>query len=285
VALRITHARRFPHWLLLMAGAAAVASALASPQTQLQPQTQPQTQAPAAASAIPPARREFEVASITPDNSGPRTSNINPFVYMRGGRWTATDVTLVDIIIPAYQTRRIQMQGGPEWIDSKRFDIVAKADEDEGEIKAGQWPQMIQTLLEKRFKLVTHRETKEMPVYALVLGKTPPKFDPPKDGEKTNMVPGPGGHMDFQRMPLAGLVNTISNILRVPVVDETGMKGNYDFTLDPLKFATPGVRLGPNGYGDLIIMAVEEQLGFKLENRKEPLEITVIDHAELPTDN
>jgi uncharacterized protein (TIGR03435 family) len=82
-----------------------------------------------------PARREFEVASIRPNNSGPPKMYINPFVLAPGGRFTATNVTLVDVIVMAYQTRRIQMQGGPAWIDSDRFDIVAKADMDQGRIE------------------------------------------------------------------------------------------------------------------------------------------------------
>jgi uncharacterized protein (TIGR03435 family) len=247
-------------------------SVLAAVQMHAQVQTQLQ----------PRARREFEVASIRPNNTGPQQFSLDQFVSLPGGRFTATNVTLVDVIVHVYPTRRIQMQGGPDWIDSKRFDIVAKADEDEGEVKPEQWNEMVQTLLEKRFKLVFHRETKEMPVYALVVGNNPPKLQEAKEGEQTALVPGDRGQMNFQKMPIEGLVNTLSNMLHTPMVDKTGIKGDFDFTLDPPQLATRGAA---ESYADLALAAVKEQLGFKVERRKEPLEITIIDHAEMPTEN
>ena len=231
-------------------------------------------------------RRHFEVASIKP-NKGPSRILVNPLEYLPGGRFTATNATLVDIIVRVYPTRRIQMQGGPEWIDSERFDIVAKADAADGEIKAGEWQEMVQTLLEDRFKLSFHHETKEMPVLALVAGKNPPKLEPSKDGEETVARVGNRGQVIFQRMSMVGLVNTLSNIIHQPVVDKTGLPGFFDFTLDTsLLVTTPSD--GPmrgDTLGDSVLSAVQEQLGLKLERQKTPLEITVIDHAERPTEN
>lgn len=86
-------------------------------------------------------------------------------------------------------------------------------------------------------------------------------------------------------MPLAGLVNTLANILHMPVVDGTGMTGSYDFTLDPVHLAGRTQPVTPDLWPDLVLAAVQEQLGFKLEKRRSPLEITVIDHAVQPTDN
>ena len=80
----------------------------------------------------PPARRHFEVASVKPSSSGKRA--LEAFAYSPGGGFTATNATLVDMIVRVYPTRRIQMQGGPEWIDSARFDVVAKADAAEREV-------------------------------------------------------------------------------------------------------------------------------------------------------
>ncbi len=236
-------------------------------------------------------RREFEVASIRPNNTGRPRIYVNPFTYSPGGRFTATNVTLVDVIVSGvYQTRRIQMRGGPDWIDSERFDIAAKADTTNGAVKPEEWNLMIQALLEDRFKLVLHRETKEMPVYALIAGKTPPTLPEAKVEEQTIFTPGDHGQMTFQKMPIVGLVNTLANILREPVVDGTGIVGFFDFTLDPMKFATTGGAGNPapsvaERYADLVLTAVREQLGFKLEKRKAPLEITVIDHAERPGEN
>jgi uncharacterized protein (TIGR03435 family) len=230
-----------------------------------------------------PARREFEVASIKPNKSGPPGVQTNPLTVSPNGRFTATNVTLVVLIVRAYPTRRIQMRGGPDWIDSDRFDIAAKADGSEGEIKPEQWNPMIQALLEDRFKLVLHRETKEETVYALVAGKNPPKLQQSKEGEETAMVPGERGQMNFQRMPVVALVNTLANILHEPVVDGTGITGFFDFTLDPMQFADDPRT--PANFAELVLTAVREQLGFTLEKRKAPLEITIVDRAEKPGDN
>jgi uncharacterized protein (TIGR03435 family) len=236
-----------------------------------------------------PSWTQFEVASIKPNNSGDRPLP-SPLNCLPGGRFTATNVTLVDMIVRIYSasTRRIQMQGGPDWIDSERFDIVAEPDTSKGAIKPTQCTLMIQSLLEDRFKLVFHTETREMSVYALVKGKNPPKLQQAKQGETTDVLPGPQRQLNFHRMSMLGLVNTVSNILQMPVVDATGINGFFDFTLNPAQFAATGAvnsPLPPMGYGDLVVTAVQEELGFKFEKRKMPLEITIIDHAERPSQN
>jgi len=92
--------------------------------------------------------------------------------------------------------------------------------------------------------------------------------------------------MNFRSMPVVGLVNTLANILHEPVVDGTGITGLFDFTLDPIQFASTGsTGGGADSYSELALRAVQEQLGFRLEKRKAPLEITIIDRAEKPTDN
>jgi uncharacterized protein (TIGR03435 family) len=232
-----------------------------------------------------PARRQFAVASIRKNNSGPPRVFVDPFAFLPGGRFIATNVTLTDIIVMAYGTRRIQMRGGPDWIDSERFNIAAKADEAESEFKREQLVAMVQALVEDRFKLALHRETEERTVYALVPGKIPPKLQRAKEGEQKAMMPGPRGEMRFQGMPLDGLVNTLANILHMPVVDGTGMTGAYDFTLDPMHLSARTQPVTPDLWPDLVLAAVQEQLGFKLEKRKAPLEITVIDRVDRPTDN
>lgn len=238
-----------------------------------------------AAQTQAPARRKFEVASIRQTNSGPPAVYKDPFVFSQGGRFTATNVTLTDVIVMSYKTRRIQMRGGPAWIDSDRFDIIAKADETDGEVKPEQWAPMVQALLEDRFKLMLHRETQERTVLALVVGKTAPKLLPAKEAEKKALVPGAGGQMNFQNMPIVGLVNTLANILHTPVVDGTGIRGSFDFTLDPMQYADTSQPLTPGTWPDLVLTAVRDELGFKLEKQKASLEITIIDHAEKPTGN
>jgi uncharacterized protein (TIGR03435 family) len=202
----------------------------------------------------------------------PHWSATIPVAYLPGGRFTATNATLVDVIVQVYQTRRIQMEGGPGWIDSDRFDIVAKADASEGEVKDEQWPQMIQALLEDRFKLKYHRETKEMPVLALV-GRPPAAFHESKDEEST-FGRDDRGQFVIRRMPVSVVVNLASNILRPSVIDGTGIEGLYDFVIDPTQSdaassdGTPGA--APTR-ADRFVTALREQFGFKLEKRKAPL--------------
>jgi uncharacterized protein (TIGR03435 family) len=229
------------------------------------------------------ARRHFEVASIKPNPSGRKA--MQSFAYSAGGRFTATNATLVDVIVRVYPTRRIQMQGGPDWIDSDRFDIVAKADAADGVIQPADWTHMVQTLLEDRFQLKFHSETRETQVLALVVGKGGPKLTVAKDGGETALTPGEHGRMIFTKMTITGLVNTMSNILHTPVVDGTGLKGFFDFTLDPNQFAEQDGAAPNANFGDLVVAAVGEQLGLRLEKRKMPLEITIIDRAEKPTEN
>jgi uncharacterized protein (TIGR03435 family) len=231
------------------------------------------------------APRQFDVASIRKTDAERPKVYTNPFSFSPGGRFTATNVTLTDIIVMAYKTRRIQMRGGPAWIDSERFNILAQTDAASGEVKPEQWAPLVQALLEDRFKLLLHREIEESTVYALVPGKTPPRIQPAKDGEKTTVTPGEHGQLNFTNIPVVGLVNTLANILHAPVVDQTGIKGFFDFTLDPLALSDPKQPVTPDAWPDLVLAAVREQLGFKLEKRKEPLEITIIDHAEQPSEN
>ena len=243
------------------------------------------------AAQAPAQKPQFEVASVKPNKSGKPLPTVGiPFAFLPGGRFTATNVTLVDVIVRVYPTRRIQIQGGPNWIDAERFDIVAKADEAEGKPPQKQIEQMVQALLEDRFQLRFHVEKKEMQAYGLVVGKDTPKLTEPMAGEVPGLIIGDGYKMVFQNMPVVGLVNTMSNILHTPVVDSTSIQGFYDFTLDPFQFLTPAGSSGaPKAHsydiGNAVMAAVQEQLGFKLERRKELLDITVIDHAERPGEN
>jgi uncharacterized protein (TIGR03435 family) len=231
----------------------------------------------------------FEVASIKPNRSGQQRAAI-PVAFLPGGRFTATNATLVDVIVQVYPTRRVQMQGGPDWIDSERFDIVAKAPDPGQQVDLDQMRQMVQALLEDRFQLKLHIEKKEMPVYALVRGKDAPKLQSPQPGEEIGAVPGEAGKLAFTRMSMVGLVNTVSNILRVPVMDRTGLTGSYNFALDIGRFMPPPAGNGPQradvfAIGNAISSAIEEQLGLKMEQHKELLDITIIHHAERPSEN
>jgi uncharacterized protein (TIGR03435 family) len=197
------------------------------------------------------------------------------------GVFTATNVTLVDLIVRVYPTRRIQMQGGPSWIDSDRFDILAKAAEGRYDMQYQDYVPMVQMLLEKRFALKMHRETKEAQVMALVLGKDPHRLRTSSENEALGVDQGDRGALTFRHMRIVGLVNTLSNMLHMPVVDRTGLQGFYNFSLDP----APDVQVPGETTVDRLIRAVQDQLGLKLERQKAPLEITTVDHAQRPSEN
>jgi uncharacterized protein (TIGR03435 family) len=157
---------------------------------------------------------------------------------------------------------------------------------------------MLVALIEDRFQLKIHRETKEMPVYALVVAKNGTKL-------KANAgEPGPRlrmgrGQLNGTKVPLKMLVQQLAQQLGRPVVDKTGLTGDYDFTLTwtpqpgegGAMFAGPGGPGGPEGPppsdpdGPSIFAAIQEQLGLKLESDKGPVEILVLDQVEKPTEN
>src|SRR5262245_40043352 len=184
------------------------------------------------------------------------------------------------------------MRGGPDWIDIDRFDIIAKADDAEGEVKPEQRTGMVQTLLEDRFGLKMHVESRETDVLALVPDKGGPKLLASKEGSVSSLRNGERGQMIFTRTSVVTLVNTLANILQTPVVDGTSIVGYFDFTLDPARFVvpqspSPAVANAGDSFRRTqpIVDAVQEQLGLKLQKQKAQLDITVIDHAEKPGAN
>ena len=268
---------------------------------------------------------EFEVATIKPAAVPAGRGAIRP--GPRGGpgsgdpgRLTYSYSTIADLMANAYSVKRSQISGAPNWLDSERFDIVAKVPE--GATKE-QAKVMLQHLLAERFKLALHRETKEMPVYALVVGSKGPKLKetsiaeappapdappPPRPGMRgmkmgpegcpempgragtfTMMTPN-GECMISNGQMMADLAAQLSNGFDRPVTDQTGLKGRYDFKLryDPASMA--GGRGGPKDALDpapaggegaaSIFSALQEQLGLKLEARKGAVEVLVIDHVE-----
>jgi uncharacterized protein (TIGR03435 family) len=122
--------------------------------------------------AQPRARPEFEVATIKPAAPGARGMFIRP---TPGGRVNITNMPLKELIVIAYRVQRYQISGGPSWLESNRYDISAKAENDP---KEGELPLMIQALLADRFQLTIRRETKELPIYALVMAKKDGKLGP-----------------------------------------------------------------------------------------------------------
>jgi uncharacterized protein (TIGR03435 family) len=139
---------------------------------------------------------------------------------------------------------------------------------------------MLQALLEERFKLVVHRETKELPVFALVVGKKGPKFHEVKDDGSGAEIGGGDGHqIKAHHISMKLLAGALQGYIGDPVLDETGLTGLYDLNLDfttDENMAAEGLR---------VFDAVQQQLGLKLEGRKGPVGVVVIDHFEKPHAN
>jgi uncharacterized protein (TIGR03435 family) len=243
------------------------------------------TNAPAvrAQSSVPPdaTRPHFEVASVKIVN---HPVPFHPYsLNVSHGTLTIDAVPLRDIVALAYQTR---IQGGPSWIDSERYDIEAKTENKNATRDCIR--SMLRTLLVDRFKLAFHTETRQVPLYTLVVAKNGPKVEEAKEDEQTWIATGPepGYHLTFRKWPIKGLAATIQGLLGKPVLDKTGLPGFYDFKLD---FASPSPQPGqdaePVDSGASLFTAVQEQLGLKLEAGKGPIEEMVIGHVDHASEN
>jgi uncharacterized protein (TIGR03435 family) len=223
-------------------------------------------------------QESFEVASIKP-HPGVITFSSDPSV--KGNRMTATASTLRDLITVAYHVRYDQISGGPGWAGTDHYDLEARAAG--GEIGREQMRPMLQTLLAERFQLRIHRETKEVPMYALVVSKNGPKLkesSPAEEPKGQITGDGSGIHMEVCQGTMAQLASRLSgNGAGRPVIDRTGLQGNYSFKLDWVN--------APGSESELpsLFVALQEQLGLRLEPAKGPSEVIVIDGAEKPSAN
>jgi uncharacterized protein (TIGR03435 family) len=230
----------------------------------------------------------FEAADVKPNKSGESRMMVD---FQAGGRFVAHNVPMEVLIGLAYHLRPEYVQGGPGWLSSERYDVVAKgsqtASPDELQL-------MVRNLLVERFKLAAHTNVAPMPAYALVTAKNGSKLQPSDAGalSEQRCVPGEGDpaekHVVCRRLSMAVFAATLQELaprdLNVPVVDQTGLKGTFDFKLD----WTPTLRtpVSDAAPGTTIFDAVERQLGLKLENRKLPLPVLVVDSVErVPIEN
>jgi uncharacterized protein (TIGR03435 family) len=263
-------------------------------------------------------RPKFEVASVKPIPESRNISGIKPIV---GGRLLAENCTVRQLVMYAYQLRDFQVVGGAEWLRDQGFDVEAKGDPN---ATRESFMLMLQSLLEDRFQLKYHRETRELPVYALAVAKSGPKLPAPKEGgcvkpdAAVSLSPGqlPCGSVNVRmsssglnahggEVPMAELVRQLASILGRPVLDRTGITANFDlslqFALDDtvegmmkqwgnVQGHRESMMAAASGAGDPqalpnILAAVQEQLGLKLTATKGPVEVIVIDHVEKPSVN
>jgi uncharacterized protein (TIGR03435 family) len=243
-----------------------------------------------ALAVVSQAQQAFEVASIKPNSTGDNRVMIR---MQPGGRLTATGVTLRQLISQAYNVRDFQITGGPGWIAAERYDINAKGpDGMPDRVPPEVLRPMLRALVDERFQLKTHAETREMPIYALVVGKAG-KLIPAAPESQGPMMRMGRGQLNGKKVPMAMLAQQISQQLGRAVVDKMELKGDFDFTLEwtPEPGQGPGVHPpgepipAADSSGPTIFTAVQEQLGLRLESQKGPVEIIVIDSVAKPTEN
>jgi uncharacterized protein (TIGR03435 family) len=243
----------------------------------------------------------FEVATIKPTKADVQ----NSILMFTADGISVTRFNLGKLIREAFNTEDDHIVGLPEWVKSSRFDIEAKvAPEDAPKLKNMKFPErkaMVVQLLVDRFGLKYHRETRELPVYELVIAKGGVKMQAAKEQDPANtrhlMMFGGPGEIDSTAMKVENLAHILSSQLGRTVLDKTGLTGNYDFTLKWTPDATEPGAAGPGGLpeaadnsgnnsgGPTLFTALEEQLGLKLESAKGPEEVIVIDHIEQPSAN
>jgi uncharacterized protein (TIGR03435 family) len=272
----------------------------------------------------PPARLEFEVASVKP-SAVALDSSVTVGLHIDGAQIHISQDSLKDLIYIAYRVKNYQVVG-PDWMAGARYDVDAKLPA--GGTRA-QVPDMLQSLLVDRFQLKFHRENRDFPIYALVVNGTPklkqvqpdPGDPPTPTGGDVLNVAGSGGrngvNLDYghgstfafgnqkfeaKKITMVICADALSRFLDRPVVDMTNLAGLYDFTL-PLSeedstallirsAIAAGVQLPPQaltlleGNTDASLFSAVHDLGLKLDPRKAPLEAIVVDDVrKTPTEN
>jgi len=253
-------------------------------------------------------RAEFEVASVRPSGPGGGQKGIRPY---GGGRVTIIGLTVRELVRAAYGDQTIlmanQVTGGPSWVDSDSFDIIGLAGRSSapgGVLPHQRMLALLRSLLQDRFRLVTHTETRELPIYALVLdradGRLGPKLRPastgctPLGGNPSAGAPWCGFNNGPSRLSglsvtmdlLAGVLAQQPDVGRI-VRNRTGLAGAFDADAEFARLVpgnpattTAGVPDGPS-----LFTALREQLGVRLESERGPVDVVVIDRVEKPTEN
>jgi uncharacterized protein (TIGR03435 family) len=234
--------------------------------------------APVVAALVTLHAQSFEVASIKPNRSGSQSSTLN---VQPGGRWSGVNVTAQMLILRAYRIQPSQLIGTPDWVATERFDVVATA-------AAGtpqeQMPLMVRALLADRFKLAVHQESRDLPIYALVLarsdGSPGPRLKPSPIADCAALPPPRAGdiapcsmqmtdgRMQARAFDLSQLATNLGPSAGRFVVDRTGLQGRFDIDLE---------------WTESMSAALEEQLGLKLQPEIGPVQVTIVDRIEPPT--
>jgi uncharacterized protein (TIGR03435 family) len=232
--------------------------------------------------------RTLEVASVKPSSSKNADSNLDS----TPGRLTATNITVMELIRLAYTVKDYQLGRAPGWLDSERYDIAAKVSGGNSK-NLEEERAVVRELLAGRFQLATHRETKEVGVYFLVVAKSGSKLTPHNDGVGSGSRRS-CGHLAGTRLTADTIATILSRLLEREVLNRTDLPGKFDFKLDWTPDSGPCPSAGDGDAGAAagnppslpsFNAAVQQQLGLRLESGKGPMEVLMIDHVERPSGN
>ena len=256
------------------------------------------------------APRQFDVVSIKENvNGGPGAAVSD--LRETPGRASLTNVSLRTLIQVAYQVQPRQLVGEPDWVNNSRFDLLATTS---GSASVAEMRMMLRPLLEDRFGLVVHTETREVPVYALILARRDGKLDPnlkvsttdcQANGARPGYCPAPRsdgwataglilplfgqGRFQGRGLRMANVASALNNVVDRTIVDKTGLTEPYEFDLTwtPDALLQPGATA--NGQANItapsLFTALQEQLGLKLEPEKGPEQVLVVDKVQKPAEN
>lgn len=228
-----------------------------------------------------PTDPRFEIASVKLSNSDLHS---NSGIKTGNGRLDAENVTLKRCIMGAYGVGPHQISGGPDWLDSERFEISAKADQpinDDAVLM-----KMLKDLLRERFHLEMHREIRMLPALVLETAKSGPKLEKAEEGEAGTNTIGNNASVSItaHNTDMDSFARILARQMDLPVVNQTELKGIFNFKL---QWVRDNGRIGDSApqEGASIFTAIQEQLGLHLRSQKSPIEVLIIDRAERPSKN
>jgi uncharacterized protein (TIGR03435 family) len=229
----------------------------------------------------------YDVALIKPDKSGSGSLNIDSNI----DTYNAQNITVKSLLQDAYGIRKDLIFGVPGPIESAHFDVLAKiVDPDVAAIRkltGRQQGAMLLPMLVERFQLKAHTETRILPVFELVVVSSGAKFKHSADPKGNNTGTSINGtdrgiQLTATNISMASLASSLEGQVDRPVIDKTGLMGNYDVAM---KWASDRVPSSEENGGASIYTALQEQLGLKLKAAKGPVETLVVDHVEMPSEN
>jgi uncharacterized protein (TIGR03435 family) len=235
----------------------------------------------------------YDAVVVKPNKSG--TDGL--LTMMRGDVYSGKNMRIINLVSQAYDIKQDLISGMPGWADGAHFDVEAKMSAEDAEAfnklsleeRKAASQVLLRGILEERFHLKAHVETKQLPVYDLVVAKGGLKMKVgPMEEPYVGLLRFQDGLLSDQGIEISTLVGQLTNLIHRKVIDKTGLKGRFDFTLKyaPDREAPAGEDSGlPQDDAPSIFTALEEQLGLKLQPDKGPVDTVVIDQVEQPTEN